>query len=236
VWILADVHAGADPAGDDALIALLDRAIVERRDLLLLGDLFAAWLGDARFHTPLQRQVVALLRKLRAEGARTLFAAGNRDYFVTESQGVFDRVFDEDVVPLGGIPTLVTHGDQLNRDDRAYLAWRALSRSGAARALAHALPGPAIRGLAARLEKGLSTTNQAYKTGALPIAALEALGRRAQGLGARRALVGHFHHDRTLDVAGGVPVVIAPAWLDHRRILVVEPDGRLVSTAPFDAP
>ena len=47
-----------------------------------------------------------------------------------------------------------------------------------------------------------------------------------------RALVGHFHHDRTIDVAGGVPVIVAPAWLDHRRILVVGDGGALVSVRP----
>ena len=72
--------------------------------------------------------------------------------------------------------------------------------------------------------------NTAYKPGELPMRAIERVGRRAAALGASRALLGHFHHDRLLDVPSGVPVRIAPAWLDHRLILVGRPaDGALVS-------
>ncbi len=237
-WILADCHAGADPAGDDGLRDLLDRAIAARADLLVLGDLFAAWLGADRFHTPLQRDVIAQLRRLREAGARTTFVIGNRDYFVAEGQlgRAFDVVLREGLLDLGGVPTWVTHGDGIVAEDRAYRAWAALSRSAPVRALAHALPGPWVARTAERLEARLHHTNRAYKTGALPIAALAALGRAAAAKGARRALVGHFHHDRTIDVPCGVPVIVAPAWLDHRRILVVEESGALRSVDPVDSP
>ncbi|MCK6551972.1 hypothetical protein L6R52_39440 [Myxococcota bacterium] len=230
-WILADAHGGQDPRIDRALVELLDRARGRASTLLVLGDLFTAWLGPARFHTPLQREVVARLEALRAHGTRVELAIGNRDYLMDALVGsAFDQLHDgEALVDVAGVPTLVTHGDRVNPADRAYLLWHHLSRSAAARAVLAVLPGAAGRALASKTERGLDATNQAYKTGLLPLGALEALGRRAASRGAARALVGHFHHDRVLDVAGGVPVVVAPGFVDHRRILVASTGGALAS-------
>lgn len=233
LWILADPHGGQDAEADRALVSLLDRAIDERADLFVMGDLFTGWLAPARFHGELEREVLARFRRLRATGARVDFVVGNRDYLVKETlEGdTFDAVYEgASVIDLAGMPTLVVHGDRANPDDRAYHLWYALSRSAPATKLLSMLPGAIGRRLVSRTESGLSKTNARYKTGVLPIAALEALGREGARRGASRVLVGHFHHDRTIDVPGGVPVVIAPGWFEHRRVLSARADGSLVST------
>lgn len=235
-WVLADPHGGHDPDADRALVRLLAQAARARADLLIMGDLFVAWLAPERFWTPLQRRVLEGVAAVRAAGGQTRFVVGNRDYLVEALLGtVFDQVLtDEAVVPVAGRPTLVCHGDRLNRADWPYLMWHRLSRSGPAEALLGLLPGAAGRALAARTEARMARVNTRYKTGVLPLGALEALGRRAAAQGAARALVGHFHHDRVLPVADGAPVVVAPGWFEHRRILVGGPDGALCST-PADA-
>lgn len=238
VWVLADAHGGAREADDVALLALLDRAIPAKTDLLVLGDLFLAWLGPERFLSELQRRVVDALTRVRAAGGRVRFVVGNRDYLVAEGQlgRAFDEVLEgEALIDLAGIPTLVTHGDRLNPGDRPYLLWQAVSRHPSVLGLVSRLPAQTTRRLAGALEQRMSGANRRYKTGDLPIEGLLALGRRAAAAGARRALVGHFHHDRTLDVPGGVPVVLAPPWLERRRILVGQPDGRLLSVDPSEA-
>ena len=98
------------------------------------------------------------------------------------------------------------------------------------------LPGALGRSLTSNTERTLACTNQVYKAGPLPKDALVALGHRAAGLGAKRALVGHFHRDETLEVPGGVPVQLAPAWLDHRRILVAREGGVLESVGEAEIP
>jgi UDP-2,3-diacylglucosamine hydrolase len=233
LWILADPHGGQDADADRALVLLLDRAIEERADLFVLGDLFTGWLAPDRFLGELERTVLARFRALRQRGARVDFVVGNRDYLVKETlEGdAFDAVYeDAQVIDLAGRPTLVVHGDRANPDDRAYRLWYALSRSRPATKLLKSLPGALGRRLVSRTERGLSKTNTSYKTGVLPIRALEALGREGARRGASRVLVGHFHHDRTIDVPDGVPVVIAPGWFEHRRVLAARADGSLVST------
>ncbi len=227
-WILADAHGGADPEADADLLRLLDRAIERRAELWILGDLFVAWVALAPTRTPLQATVVERLVALRRAGGRSHFVVGNRDYLVREGlAGVVDRVIEEGArVELGGVATWLEHGDVVNPDDRPYLAWRRLSRSAAVSAGLSRLPGPLAAALARRVERALGPRNQRYKTGRLPEAALRALGERAAARGASRAVIGHFHIDRTIE-GPGAPVRIAPAWLESRQVLVVGPGGAL---------
>lgn len=233
-WILADAHGGADPQADEALGILLDRAIEQRVDLWILGDLFAVWLAPDRFCTPFQQGIIARLRTLRAGGSRLTFVVGNRDYLVAKGQlgRTFDEVIEGEALrTIGGAKTLVTHGDRANPNDALYERWYRMSRGRRADTILQSMPTGFASWLARALERRFQGTNQRYKSGQLPIAALEALGRRAAAAGAERVLVGHFHADSTIEVPGGAPVTIAPAWLEHRKILV--DDGSLTSVDPL---
>jgi UDP-2,3-diacylglucosamine pyrophosphatase LpxH len=234
LWVLADPHAGVHPEADRALLALLDRAAGARADLLLLGDLFHAWIAHERFWSAFQRNVLESLVRLRGRGHTVLFVAGNRDYLSKDLEGsIFDRVLEGEArIDLGGIATFVAHGDRLNRDDHLYRLWHRVSRSTLATALVRRLPGSVGRRLAEETESRLAGTNLRYKSGELPLEALSALGRRARASGAHRALVGHFHHDRVLEVPDGVPVIVAPGWFEHQRVLVPDPDGGALRSVP----
>ena len=231
-WVLADPHGGHEGPDDRSLVELLRAAADRQVDLLIMGDLFVAWIGHPRFWTPYQAEVMAAIRAVRHAGGRARFVVGNRDYLVKENLrgAYFDEVFDGEVVTdVAGVPTLLAHGDTVNPDDRRYLAWRALSRSRPVGALLGRLPGPVGRRLALDTERRMARLPNAYKATALPRAHLEALGARAQAAGARRALVGHFHADETVVPQRGVPVIVAPGWVDHRRVLIADGE-RLVST------
>ncbi|MBI4816412.1 MAG: hypothetical protein HY791_09140 [Deltaproteobacteria bacterium] len=233
LWILADCHAGVNLEADRGLLELLDRAERAGAELLVLGDLFTAWLGVDRFITKSQGRVLGAFARIRASGGRVRFVVGNRDYFAEDQLGIaFDElIVTEAVLNLGGRQTLVTHGDLIRSDDVAYRRWRALSRARATEAAVRRLPARLAQELTTRLESALSKTNQAYKSGPLPISDLEAFGRRALLLGAERALLGHFHTDQTISVPDGAPVVIAPAWIEQRRVLVVDHEGAFRSVA-----
>lgn len=233
LYVLADAHAGADPEADRALLEFLRS--LGSDELLILGDLFRAFVGLPQFWGPAERRVLDALTELRRRGGRVRFVVGNRDYLIRPFPALpIDEVIeDRAVIDLGGQPTLVTHGDRLDPEDHFYRAWHRLSRGRLAGFVLARLPGFVGRSLASRTERALSHTNRAYKAGPLPTEALRALGMEAAALGARRALVGHFHHDQTLEVPDGVPVRLAPAWLDHRRVLRVGAGGALESVDPL---
>jgi len=221
-WVLSDPHGGGDEASDRALLDLLDRAR-GRADLLILGDLFTAWLGPARFHTPFQRAVLTRLLAVRASGKQVRFVVGNRDYLVEDRflPGVFDQIYGgESLVDVEAVPTLICHGDGLAPDDWPYRVWRRFTRGRVATRALERIPAAVGRTVAAGAARALSPLNGRFKTGSLPVGALEALGRRAFDCGAARALVGHFHHGHTIRVPGGAPVQIAPAFSEHREVLV----------------
>lgn len=231
-YVLADAHAGADPEADRALIAFLGALGAD--ELLILGDLFRAFVGLPRYWSPAQREILDALAALRARGGRVRFVVGNRDYLIRPAPHLpIDEVIeDRAIVTLGGRPTLLTHGDRVDPNDRFYRAWHGLSRGPVAAAVLRALPGALGRRLTHGTERALSRTNRAYKAGPLPTEALLRLGREAASRGAAQVLVGHFHQDRELPVPGGAPIRLAPAWLDHRRVLRVGPAGELESVDP----
>lgn len=220
-WLLGDPHVGHDRDADEALLALLADAAAQRVDLVIMGDLFLAWLARDRFFTDDQRRVVDALRAIRAGGGKVRFVVGNRDYLTPGLTGdVFDEVYDGEVlVDVGGQKVMLLHGDGLNPADRPYRAWRALSRNPVATALLERLPGAAGRALAARTERGLRDVNAKYKAGPLPREALAAVAHRAAVAGAEHIYVGHFHEDTTLEFAGCPPLTIVPGWFEHRRVL-----------------
>src|SRR5262249_61798983 len=101
VALLADAHPGG-PGGAAAplvdQLAALPAAGASR--LVLLGDLFQAWVGLRRFETPEVAAVVPALRGLRERGLRVDYVEGNRDFFLRG--GPYADAFDAVVhqVPL----------------------------------------------------------------------------------------------------------------------------------------
>lgn len=100
--------------------------------LYILGDLFDAWAGDDDLADPFNASVCAGLKALADAGTRLYFLPGNRDFLVggdfAAATGA-TLIADETIVDIGGVPTLLLHGDTLCDDDRAYQDFRATVRS-----------------------------------------------------------------------------------------------------------
>lgn len=102
------------------------------RTLYILGDLFDAWAGDDDLADPFNAGVCAGLKALAGAGTQIFFLPGNRDFLVGSAFAAASGatlIADETVVDLGGVPTLLLHGDTLCDDDRAYQDFRATVRS-----------------------------------------------------------------------------------------------------------
>jgi UDP-2,3-diacylglucosamine hydrolase len=235
-WLLADAHGGANQEADEQMIELLELALQKSVDLYILGDLFAVWIAPERFLTPYQKKVMSLLKGLKQAQREVVFVVGNRDYLVKEAQlgETFTEVIEhEATVLLGKKRTLLLHGDRINPEDRLYELWYRLSRNPISMKLLQKMPSTLAQKFSQTLEQKLAQTNQAYKTGHLPTQHLEALSRRGAALGVEQVLLGHFHADTTIKAVDGVPVTIAPAWLDQRKILTIDEGGVILSQNPL---
>lgn len=125
--LISDLHLAPEQPRTTALLAhfLAHRAPQASR-LLILGDLFDAWIGDDD-DAPHWRDLRRALRTLTQSGTACLIQRGNRDFllgrrFCRETGATLLR--DPAVLPLGGIPTLLMHGDLLCTDDVHYQRFR----------------------------------------------------------------------------------------------------------------
>ena len=219
VAVVADAHLdgpGGPPAPLVAQLAALPAEGVER--LILLGDIFQAWVGFRQYETPAVRAVLDAVGALRKAGVRVEYIEGNRDFFIGAGgyAAEFDFVGLETSFEAGGRRFLAVHGDGLNDRDRQYLAWRWLSKSWPVRTAIRSLPRRAVERLVGSTERKLSNTNFKHKA-ALPEAAIKRYGERRLAEGFDSLLLGHFHEPRQLAVAGG-EIRLLDAWFRGRKI------------------
>ena len=128
---VSDLHLSDDtPDIEAALIALLKHES-PFDSLVMLGDIFEAWVGDDD-DSSLAHRVRLALRSLADSGTEILFTRGNRDFmlgeqFASDISGTL--LPDQTVLEVAGRPTLVLHGDTLCTDDVDYQQFRQLVHS-----------------------------------------------------------------------------------------------------------
>ncbi len=228
VALLGDAHLREGDAEVPAFIRFVDALPRDIRTLAILGDLFSVWIGSADLLRPHHRDVIDALTRLRARGCALVYVEGNHDYFLERlyARTLFDR-FSTDVLDmdLAGRRVHLAHGDLMNRRDRQYLAWRAVSKSRSFYYVFKLLPARTRVSIADGLEERLARTNVEFRTG-FPFAECEAYARRRLGEGARVLVFGHFHEERRLDFREGESsgsVFVLPAWRAGHRYLRIDP-------------
>jgi UDP-2,3-diacylglucosamine pyrophosphatase LpxH len=217
--IIADAHLGGPGGAAEPLVRQLEALPAQGcRRLLLLGDLFQAWVADRRFETAEIARVVAALRALRRGGLAIDYVEGNRDFFLAGSAyaDAFDRVATEVALTAGATRYLAVHGDGLNDRDWQYRFWRRLAKSWPSRVLARRIPRRFAQRMVSRTEARLSRTNFKHRS-ALPEAAIRRYAERRLAEGYDVLLLGHFHEPRTWTVAGG-EVRLLDAWFRTRKV------------------
>lgn len=232
---MSDLHLDASRR---ALTEILLDFLVQGRGrlpaLFLLGDIFEAWVGDDD-DQPLVAEVAAALSALAASGTDVYFMHGNRDFLLGESYAARARMqvlSDPCLLELGGVPTVLSHGDALCTDDVAYQAFRAQSRDPAWQAGILAMPLAERRALAARLRQESMTGQARLLAEGLPLSDVneQAVASLMREQGATRLVHGHTHRPDVHPVALAPGVegqrIVLGDWRDRGEVLEVGPDGR----------
>lgn len=210
--------------------------------LYILGDLYDYWVGDDELRAPgadpIASEVVAALHALARGGTAVYVMQGNRDFLLGGdffSASGAQPLADPSVAEIGGVRTLLMHGDTLCTDDLDYMAWRSTARSAAWQAdfLATPIDERRARSRALRIE---SETRKRAKSAAIMdvnrVAVRQALRRHA----VTRLIHGHTHraghHELELDGRRCERWVL-PDWYETGGYLRAE-DGmaRLVRFPP----
>lgn len=212
--------------------------------LVILGDLFDAWVGPGHARIGAARAVIEALRELNERGTTVDIVPGNRDFLLDASfeRSSAARVRDDGLVGVlaDGCRVLFRHGDELCTRDTNYLRLRRVLRAAPLRRLARALPPTATLALARRLRRASSEAVGAKDpiTVAQDPAAVRALAER----GSAEVLVcGHAHRFRDEELPGGPRWIVLDAFgAGSRDMLVVAGPGAGAAdgarTRPGDGP
>jgi UDP-2,3-diacylglucosamine hydrolase len=157
IYFVADLHLSPQTPGAIGIFTAFLRRIAQMGNALyILGDFFAAWVGDDEAELPVFRGIVAALRQASDAGLAVAFLHGNRDFLLGE---VFTKASGARLLPDPYVLTtpewqfVLSHGDALCTDDVAYQQFRAHTRSAEWRQAFLAQPLETRRALAERLRQ-----------------------------------------------------------------------------------
>jgi len=231
--LLGDAHLREGDPEVRAFVRFLEDLPRDIRTLAVLGDLFAVWIGSPELQGAHHREVVDALIRLRARGCALVYVEGNHDFYLERpyARTLFDR-FSCDVLDLevAGRRVHLAHGDLMNRRDRQYRAWRAVSKSRPFFRAFSLLPARTRAWIADRLETRLARTNMEFRTG-FPLEECEVYARRRIGEGANVLVFGHFHEERRMafeERGRSGTVFVLPAWRAGHRYLRIDPGAEPV--------
>lgn len=212
VVVVGDVHLGpGSPDVTSAFLVFLEGLVGRVRHVVLLGDLFDAWVGDDQRDEPAVAPVLDALARVVAGGARVAFQAGNRDFLFRAGPDLALELWPDVVRTRWGERTVVlTHGDLLCTADVGYQRLRRVVRSRGFGHAARLTPGWVRRGVGKALRGASRRTARRAPRGVLALDYAEAR-RWLEGFDADLLVAGHVHtgvHHRLLAARGGEVIVL----------------------------
>lgn len=234
--LLGDAHLNENDPEVDAFVDFLEDLPREITTLVILGDLFTAWVGRKELIRPHHERVVTALRRLRGRGCRLLYVEGNHDYFLSPlyEGDPFDRLSSHPIdEPLAGLSVHLAHGDLINTKDHQYRVWHAVSKHRLFFGLFNLISARRRLRVVDWLETAMEKTNSGFRKG-FPLDECESYARPRIRGGRDLLVFGHFHEERRIDYQSGKrrgSVYVLPAWRDRHRYLRLEPgrEPRFVS-------
>ncbi len=188
--------------------------------LLILGDLFDAWVGPAHESAPGASLVIDCFRELSRNQCSVWILKGNRDFLLGSSfeQASGARVCPEGLIgELGdGTRVLFLHGDELCTRDLAYQRLRRVTHSRLVQVLGPRVPLFFSRRIAARLRR-ISRNAVARKPSQEKSIQDQAVRAFSELHGCSVLVCGHAHEARDRELEGGLRVVILDAFGDGPR-------------------
>ncbi len=233
--VIADLHLDVGPSGAEPREFLEFLARVRGRPrLVILGDLFDAWIGPAQMELAAARRVVEALRALVDSGTALEIVHGNRDFLLERR---FEAASGARVHPHGfvaelegGARALFVHGDEFCTLDRGYQRLKRVLRSRPMLWAAPRLPRALALGVARRLRRA-SVSALAVKPSEEKQQQRAAVGQWAAASGCSVVVCGHAHElrDESVGAPGGVAArwIVLDAFGGRRDLLEVGSGGRL---------
>jgi len=194
--LISDLHLTEErPQANERFISLLEDKGRAADALYILGDFFEYWIGDDDLAEPFNAIVASLLKDLTRRRVPVYVMHGNRDFLIGEgfcaATGA-TLLEDPSVVEIGGVKTLLMHGDTLCSDDLDYQAWRRKARDPAFQS---AFLGKPLAERRQEVNRMRAQSKRVVQEKAPEIMDVndEAVRRAMRSHGVRRLIHGHTH-------------------------------------------
>lgn len=200
-FFLSDLHLRSGDDDASRRFARFLREVPAAGDTLILGgDIFDLFVGNKPVFRRKFAEVLASLCALAGRGVRVYYLEGNHDFHVRgvfgEEPGVKVRA-DEFSLEWQGRRLLISHGDLIDPEDRAYRLLRAVTRHPLFRAFVCLFPGAWIDAIGNASSKKSREYNHTDAGGEAGRARLRRLyldfARAKVAEGFDHVLVGHSH-------------------------------------------
>lgn len=225
---LSDLHLAAERPGPASAFHMFCAGPARgARAVYILGDLYDSWVGDDQLADRFAAKVASSLAAVAKSGVLVFVARGNRDFLLGErfSAATGTSLLPEQLsIDLAGVPTLVSHGDELCTADADYQRFRRRMRNPATQRRLLSFPYWTRRLLAGWLRRK-SRRATSLKAEAILDADEQTVVQTFRRTGVVRMIHGHTHrpatHHLTVD---GVPRerIVLPAWHTHGHFLEVD--------------
>jgi len=225
---ISDLHLTEErPEANERFIALLEDQGRAADALYILGDFFEYWIGDDDLDEPFNAVIAGLLKGLTGRGVPLYLMHGNRDFLIGEgfcaATGA-SLLPDPTVAEIGGVKTLLVHGDTLCTDDVEYQAWRRKARDPAFQAAFLAKSLAERRQTVSQMrEKSRQVVQE--KTAEIMDVNDDAVRQAMRSVGVRRLIHGHTHrpgrHELDIDGQRGERWVL-PDWYGRGGYIQVD--------------
>jgi UDP-2,3-diacylglucosamine hydrolase len=227
---ISDLHIDESrPAITEQFLSFLAAEARDAEALYILGDLFESWVGDDAADTA-QSAAITGLHSLTSQGVPCFVMHGNRDFLLAAQ---FCRMSGAELLPdplivtLYGEPVLVTHGDALCTDDRAYQRLRATVRDAGWQRQFLALSIASRRALAGAARVGSQAHTAAVEYAITDVNA-DSVAMALRGAGTATLLHGHTHrpaiHPLQVDGRPCTRIVLGD-WYDQGSLLRWDRNG-----------
>lgn len=217
--VIGDLHLDPfDPQACEAFAEWTRQLVLTR--LIVVGDLFDAWVGPAHERAPGSQRVLGAFRDLAQRNVAVHVLQGNRDFLLGKSfeEACGCRVYPEGVIGVqrDGRRVLLLHGDELCTKDLAYQRLRRVTHSALVQTWGPRLPlflsVPIARRMRRASQKAVAMKLPADKE--IQGEAGESRLREARG---QLLICGHVHRSRDVALGESGRWLIVDAWREGPR-------------------
>jgi UDP-2,3-diacylglucosamine pyrophosphatase LpxH len=220
--IVTDAHVSKRTGNHATFFKMLEFLEGSRQDLIFLGDIFDLWVALPGYESDIHHDYIEWCREQKKH--RTIgFMEGNREYYLATGRVQAFSWCSADAWYRDDAGNLFVHGDQINRRDRNYLAFRKLLKNQAAKFILKRLPfGPRY---AESFKLLLKHTNTEFRLH-LPRGEIKVFAESRFAEGVDSIFVGHFHQEYIYRNSDSKTLYILPDWFSTQKVTVFDQESK----------